>query len=135
MREPSYTMDQAAAMLNIGRNTLFAILREEKVLNHENFPNRYPREQGYLATRPMQITIRSTGITKYVSKTVVTNKGIEWLCKVLNQHEQKKADEKTAKRNAAKRENYQRKKAEKQAWKFLLTKPWKITDEPDYRKI
>jgi len=135
MSEPCYTMDQAAAILSIGRNELFKILRERKILNVENLPNREYREAGYLSSRQFQYNLGNSGLKKWGAKTIVTNKGMKWLGKVLNRHNQEKQHAAEERRQAAKRENYRRNEIEKQAWKTILSTPWTTNNEADSCKI
>ena len=135
MSEPCYTMDQAAKILNIGRNKLFATLRELKILNTENFPNREYREAGYLASRQIQYTIRSTGIKHFAARTVVTNKGMAWLGKVINQHNQKNANAAAERQKQAECEYHQQQQVEKNDWKTILRKPWTKNNDTNHCKI
>jgi anti-repressor protein len=75
----SQTMNEAAKVLNIGRNTLFSILREREILMRNNLPYQRYINSDYFTVREYPIRNGEETITQ----TLVTAKGIEYIRKVL----------------------------------------------------
>lgn len=75
----SQTMNEVSKALNIGRNTLFSILREHQILMHNNLPYQRYINSDYFTVR--EVSIKSGEETK--AQTLVTAKGIEYIRKVL----------------------------------------------------
>lgn len=67
----------------IGRNTLFAILREKKVLMSNNIPYQKYIDKGYFRTIEQKYTMPD-GETKISIKTLVYQKGVDGIRKLLN---------------------------------------------------
>jgi len=117
-----HTLSEAAHLLKTGKNTLLELLRENQILNAENIPYRKYRMQGLFAIHKMPHTIRSTGIQRWIAKTVVTKSGIAWINELLNRNNKVNA---TKQRKREKdRVRYQQKKSEEQAWKLVLSASW-----------
>lgn len=77
------TMTQVAKALGFGRNKLFAILREQKVLMQNNTPYQSYIDRGYFQVKetPKQLGDKNLNFTQ----TYVTAKGVDYLNKILNQ--------------------------------------------------
>ena len=77
-------LGSAAKVLNmgIGRNRLFEILREEKVLMSNNQPYQKFLDSGYFRTIEQKYTVPS-GETKISIKTLVYQKGLNYIRKVI----------------------------------------------------
>lgn len=77
-------LGSAAKVLNmgIGRNRLFEILREEKVLMHNNQPYQKFIDSGYFRTIEQKYTVPS-GETRISIKTLVYQKGLNYIRKVI----------------------------------------------------
>jgi len=76
-------MKEVSDILKIGRNTLFAILRERKVLNKENLPYSQYKEMGLFEVKIKPIP----GLDKNKHVVLVTPKGLEYLRKFLKDNE------------------------------------------------
>jgi phage antirepressor YoqD-like protein len=78
-------MSQAAKVLNYGkgRNTLFAILRAEKVLRDNNEPYQEFVDRGYFRVVEQKYT-KPDGTTCISIKTLVYQKGLDYIRKVLD---------------------------------------------------
>lgn len=75
---------QLAKTLNvngIGRNKLFEILREKKILDRRNIPYQNFVDAGYFRT--IETSYTSGGDTKIHIKTVVFQKGVDYIRKIL----------------------------------------------------
>lgn len=75
----NYTMSQVGNVVGVGRNTLFQILREHKILKHDNTPY-----QAYINLGCFDVIvkpIKDLNISK--TQTVVTQKGLEYIRKML----------------------------------------------------
>ncbi len=77
-------LGSAAKVLNmgIGRNRLFEILREEKVLMSNNQPYQTFIDRGYFRTIEQKYTVPS-GETRISIKTLVYQKGLNYIRKVI----------------------------------------------------
>ena len=78
----SQTMAIVAKSFNIGRNTLFSFLRKHKILMPNNLP--YQRYANYFTVRELPIK-RGEKIMN-IPQTLVTAKGIEYIGKLLRDH-------------------------------------------------
>lgn len=78
-------MSQAAKVLNYGkgRNTLFAILRAEKILRDNNEPYQEFIDRGYFRSIEQKYT-KPDGTTCISIKTLVYQKGLQFIQKVLD---------------------------------------------------
>ena len=74
----------------IGRNKLFAILRERKVLMHDNIPYQEYIDRGYFRTIEQRYTLPN-GETKISIRTLVYQRGLEHIRKLLTSRTQAKA--------------------------------------------
>lgn len=85
-------MSQAAKVLNYGkgRNTLFAILRAEKVLRDNNEPYQEFIDRGYFRSIEQKYT-KPDGTTCISIKTLVYQKGLDYIKKVLDRQKTKSA--------------------------------------------
>lgn len=82
-------MAETAKILNypkIGRNILFSILRDMKVLRENNEPYQAYVDRGYFKVVEVLKT-DSYGKTRTIPKTVVYQKGLEWIWKLLQERE------------------------------------------------
>lgn len=70
-----YTFDQAAALLDMGRNTLTRTLRELRMLDRTNLPTGPYRGQGVFVVETGTYNHPTRGATPY-TKTRVTEKGL-----------------------------------------------------------
>ncbi|OOM49811.1 phage antirepressor protein KilAC domain protein [Clostridium beijerinckii] len=66
------------AIRGIGRNNLFSLLREKKVLDKNNIPYQQFVDLGYFRVLEQKYTVPS-GETKINIKTMVFQKGIEFI--------------------------------------------------------
>ena len=74
----------AAKVLNmgVGRNTLFKILRDNKILMHDNIPYQEFIDRGYFRTIEQKYN-KPDGSTQISIKTVVYQKGLDFIRKLL----------------------------------------------------
>lgn len=77
------TMNDVAKCLGYGRNRLFALLREKKIMRNNNTPYQEYIDRGYFEVKEKPITMGETTIN--YAQTYVTAKGVDYLRKVLNQ--------------------------------------------------
>lgn len=75
-------MNSVAKTLGIGRNKLFLVLREKKVLMHNNLPYQEFLDRGYFEVRQYSITHLTSGIENKV-QTLVTPKGMAHIHKLI----------------------------------------------------
>lgn len=77
-------MDQVAKVLNtgIGRNKLFEILREKKILNSDNIPYQAFIDRGYFRVIEQKFT-KPNGETQINIKTLVYQRGIDYIRKIV----------------------------------------------------
>jgi prophage antirepressor-like protein len=77
-------MDQVAKILEIGmgRNKLFKILREKKVLDRNNIPYQEFVDRGYFRVVEQKFT-KPTGETQINIKTLVYQRGIDYIRKLV----------------------------------------------------
>lgn len=71
---------------NIGRNNLFEFLRNRKVLQQDNIPYQKYIDSGYFRVIETKYTIPS-GETKISLKTLVLQKGVAYINKLLREKE------------------------------------------------
>lgn len=76
------TMGTVAKTLNIGRNKLFQLLRDKKVLMRSNQPYQEYIDRGYFEVRVYTITHFTQGLENK-PQTMVTPKGIGWIHKIM----------------------------------------------------
>lgn len=79
------TMDETAKIINVegmGRNTMFKKLREAHILNSSNIPLQEYVNRGYFKVK--EKLIKRTEKDFMVKYTLVTQKGLMWLCKYFN---------------------------------------------------
>lgn len=69
---------------NIGRNNLFEFLRNKKILQSDNIPYQKYIDQGYFRVIESKYTI-PTGETKISLKTLVLQKGVAYINKLLKE--------------------------------------------------
>ena len=75
-----FSMNEVAKLINsVGRNKLFKMLRDAKILMLDNNPYQQYVNQGYFKV----VEVTTTDGSIYVA-TRATNKGIEFICKRLN---------------------------------------------------
>lgn len=77
-------MADVAKVLGFGRNTLFKMLREAKILMANNTPYQRYIDQGYFVVKETPVTMGGETINK--PQTYVTAKGVEWLARKLGQN-------------------------------------------------
>lgn len=78
-------MAEVAKILGgIGRNKLFAVLRDMRVLRANNEPYQSYVDRGYFKLVEVDKT-DSYGTTRVIAKTVVSQKGIEWIAAQLEE--------------------------------------------------
>ena len=68
----------------IGRNKLFSILREKKVLDRNNIPYQSYVDRGYFRVLEQKYTVPS-GEVKINIKTMVFQKGVDFIRKVIKE--------------------------------------------------
>lgn len=71
---------EAARMLNLGPQKLFAALRSRKVLDKNNLPYREYAGRGLFTTELKEYRHPSLGMKLY-AQTHVTDQGLKWLAK------------------------------------------------------
>jgi phage antirepressor YoqD-like protein len=79
-------MRDIAALLNIpgwGRNNIFALLRQKKILDEKNIPLRGYQERGYF--RVIEQKFERDGKTHIDLRTLVTQKGLDYIRKIVNE--------------------------------------------------
>ncbi len=76
------TVEQVSKTLGLGRNRMFALLREHRVIRKNNLPYQQYLERGYFRVRQVQTTRKSEIV--YVTQTLVTPKGIEFIGRLLD---------------------------------------------------
>lgn len=77
-------MNAVAKTLNIGRNKLFAFLRDQKVLMINNLPYQRYVDTGYFEVRQYTITHFTSGLENKV-QTMVTPKGMAYIHNLLTE--------------------------------------------------
>ena len=80
------TMLEACKALNIGRNKLFALLRNKQILMANNVPYQRYIDNGYFEV--IQETIQKGRVQENVPTTLVTPKGINYIAGMLTQKRQ-----------------------------------------------
>lgn len=73
---------QVAKVLGIGRNKLFAFLRENKIFMGDNTPYQQFIDRGYFVVKEKPIEMGSQVINK--PQTYVTSKGVDYIHKLLD---------------------------------------------------
>lgn len=76
----------------LGRNNLFRYLRENSVLNNKNLPYQTYIDRGYFKIVESSWVNPSTKLVEVSLKTVMFQKGIDWLDKMLSEHFVKNVD-------------------------------------------
>lgn len=75
-----FSMNEVAKLINsVGRNKLFKMLRDAKILMLDNNPYQKYVDMGYFKV----VEVTTTGDKIFVV-TKATNRGIEFICKRLN---------------------------------------------------
>jgi len=82
-------MDEAAKSLSesIGRNKLFKLLRERQILNSKNVVYQKYVDRGYFEL--IRETFYRNGIKNSYFKTVVTDSGMDFLRRIIEENEPK----------------------------------------------
>ena len=77
-------MDRVAKVLNmgIGRNKLFEILRDKKILDRNNIPYQTYVDRGYFRVVEQKYT-KPTGETVVTTKTLVYQRGIDYIRRIV----------------------------------------------------
>ena len=78
----TYTLDQAAALLNLGRNTLTRRLRDAGVLGRDNLPAGRYRGGKWLRVKTGTYHHPITGWTHY-GRTEITDAGLDHIARKL----------------------------------------------------
>ncbi len=81
--EGNQKMNQVAKSLGIGRNKLFELLRNMKVLTNDNLPYQRFIDSGYFVVK--ENTIVRDGFSKPYAQTYVTPKGVDYIGKKLKE--------------------------------------------------
>ena len=76
----------------LGRNNLFRYLREDGILNNKNLPYQTYIDRGYFKIVESSWVNPSTKLVEVSIKTVMFQKGIDWLDKMLSEHFDKNND-------------------------------------------
>ena len=76
----------------LGRNNLFRYLRENSILNNKNLPYQTYIDRGYFKIVESSWVNPSTRLVEVSIKTVMFQKGIDWLDKLLSEHFVKNTD-------------------------------------------
>lgn len=80
-------MSMVAKVLNVsgyGRNKIFELLREKKILRYNNEPYQLYVDRGYFKPVEQHVTL-PYGNTIINQKTMVTQRGIDFIRKVINE--------------------------------------------------
>ncbi|NLU51583.1 MAG: phage repressor protein/antirepressor Ant [Clostridiaceae bacterium] len=77
------TMNDVAKCLGIGRNKLFAFLRDKKILRANNTPYQEYIDRGYFEVK--EKPIKMGDVIANMLQTFVTAKGVDYINKILNQ--------------------------------------------------
>ena len=88
-------LGEVSKLLNykgLGRNNLFRYLRENGVLNNKNLPYQTYIDRGYFKIVESSWVNPSTKLVEVSLKTVMFQKGIDWLDKMLSEHFDKNND-------------------------------------------
>lgn len=89
-KSQTYSMQQIAIMLGVGRNKLFKFLREKKILHKDRSGHQMPYQSyidaGYFKTRSTSWSSPTTG-THLCIAIDVTEKGFTWLQKLIENNE------------------------------------------------
>lgn len=93
-------MNAVAKTLGVGRNTLFAFLREKKVLMANNLPYQEYLDRGYFEVRQYTITHLTSGMENK-TQTMVTPKGMAYIHRLLQEKEGSVSHDNQSKRIAA----------------------------------
>jgi Rha family phage regulatory protein len=75
------TMNDVAKCLKIGRNKLFALLRDKKILRTNNTPYQEYCDRGYFEVKEKPINMG--GVVQNMLQTFVTAKGTDYISKLL----------------------------------------------------
>ena len=78
------SMEEAGKVLNIGRNTLFKLLRTHHVFTQRNLPGQPYIDQGFFVVKEYPMTINKEQIM--YAQSYVTAKGINFLHEFLDKH-------------------------------------------------
>jgi anti-repressor protein len=82
--EGNQTMNDAAKAIGIGRNKLFAFLREQKVLMKNNLPYQEYIDREYFTVR--EVSIQTSSFEEIKRQTLTTTKGVAYLTRLLKKH-------------------------------------------------
>ena len=88
-------LGEVSKLLNykgLGRNNLFRYLRENSILNNKNLPYQTYIDRGYFKIVESSWVNPSTKLVEVSIKTVMFQKGIDWLDKMLSEHFDKNND-------------------------------------------
>ena len=88
-------ISEVSKLLNykgLGRNNLFKYLRENSILNNKNLPYQTYIDRGYFKIVESSWVNPSTKLVEVSIKTVMFQKGIDWLDKMLSEHFVKNTD-------------------------------------------
>jgi anti-repressor protein len=75
------TMNDVAKCIGIGRNKLFAILRDKKILRQNNTPYAEYMDRGYFEVK--EKPIKMGDITQNMLQTFCTPKGVSYISKII----------------------------------------------------
>lgn len=78
----TYPLQTAAKLIGIGSKKLFALLREQQVLDQANVPYQKYIDQGYFKVHRGNWNHPTIG-TKLYARPLVTVRGVEWLGKLI----------------------------------------------------
>lgn len=84
MAQRTYTVQQAADELGVGKQRLFRWLREQRVIDAANLPYSHYRDQGLLRVRYGHWRHPQTGTHTY-ARPLITQRGLEWLRRRLEE--------------------------------------------------
>lgn len=76
---------ESALNMGVGRNKIFAILRDLKILDRKNTPYQSYIDRGYFRTIESSYT-KPDGTTCINIKTVIFQKGLDFIRKTINKH-------------------------------------------------
>lgn len=86
----------AAGMLGLKQRDLFALLRRLGMVNARNEPMRIYVDQGMLFERVSDWTHPVTQQVRYYRRTMITDRGVEWLRRYLQEQNNESSNERAS---------------------------------------
>lgn len=83
----SVPLTDAAHLLQVGRNRLFALLRSRGILGAQNLPHHKYVSDGLLGVAIKMHQLPGHGFARWYAQTIITPDGLAWLADILEQNE------------------------------------------------